>query len=491
MTAPIRARFAPSPTGMPHIGGVRTALFNWLFARRYGGKFLLRIEDTDVARTVEGSVEAIFQGLQWMGLNWDEGPDIGGPFSPYYQSQRLSLYQEAAKKLVEQGDAYYCYCSSQRLEEMRKEQQAKKLPPGYDRCCRDLTPEERQKKEAECTAKVVRFKMPLTGQTKFNDLIRKEVVFENSTLDDHVLLKSDGFPTYHLANVVDDHLMEITHVIRGEEWLSSTPRHLLLYQALGYQPPEFAHLPLILGPDRSKLSKRHGAASVKEYAEQGYLPDTLFNFMSLTGWSLDDKTELMSREEIIKNFSLERISPTAAIFNIEKLKWMNGVYIRKLTPNQFYEASQAFLMADKAIAGAVITDESYVRSTLPLVQDRARTLADVPELIRFFFVEELEYETKLLVEKDMTAEIALKALEAGYAGIKDLKPFDAENLEKVLRPLAAELGMKTGHLFGALRTATTGRIAAPPLFQTMAVLGKERSLKRIEAAINKLKSLSI
>lgn len=488
MTLPIRVRFAPSPTGMPHIGGIRTALFNYLFAHRYGGKFLLRIEDTDVARTVEGSVEAIFQGLQWMGLNWDEGPEIGGPHSPYFQSQRLPLYQEAAKKLVERGNAYHCYCSPQRLDEMRKEQQAKKLPPGYDRCCRDLTPEQRQQKEAEGATSIIRFKMPLTGQTRFNDLIRKEVIFENSTLDDHVLLKTDGFPTYHLANVVDDHLMEITHVIRGEEWLSSTPRHLLLYQALGYQPPEYAHLPLILGPDRSKLSKRHGAASVKEYAEQGYLRDALFNFLSLTGWSLDDKTELMSREEIIQNFSLERISPTAAIFNIEKLKWMNGVYIRKLTPEQFYDAAQAFLMADKTIAGTVIADENYVRSTLPLVQDRAKTLVDVPELIRFFFVEDLEYDTNLLIEKDMTREGALKALEVSYEKIKDLTPFDADNLEKVLRPLAAELGMKTGHLFGALRTATTGRTAAPPLFQTMAVMGKERSLHRIEAAIKKLKS---
>ena len=488
MTAPIRVRFAPSPTGFPHIGGIRTALFNWLFARHYGGQFFLRIEDTDVARTVEGSVEAIFNGLRWMGLNWDEGPDIGGKYAPYYQSQRLPLYQEAAKKLVEQGSAYYCYCSSERLDQMRKDQTAKKLPPGYDRCCRDLTPEERTKKEAEGIRSVIRFRMSLTGQTRFTDLIRKEVVFENSTLDDHVLLKSDGYPTYHLANVVDDHLMETSHVIRGEEWLSSTPRHLLLYQALGYQPPLFAHLPLILGPDRSKLSKRHGAASVKEYADQGYLPDALFNFLALTGWSLDDKTEIMSREDIINNFSLERISPTAAIFNIEKLNWMNGMYMRKLTPEQFYEVSQSFLMTDKAAAQAVIQNENYVRSVLPLVQERARTLVEVPELTSFFFVDKLEYDASLLIEKNMTHEDALKALEVGYKRIKDLTPFDAETLEKVLRPLAVELGMKTGHLFGALRTATTGRTAAPPLFQTMAVLGKERSLKRVEAAISKLKS---
>jgi glutamyl-tRNA synthetase len=488
MTAPIRVRFAPSPTGFPHIGGIRTALFNWLFAQRYGGKFLLRIEDTDVARTVEGSVEAIFKGLHWIGLGWDEGPDIGGKYAPYYQSQRLPLYQEIAKKLVAQGNAYYCYCSSERLDQMRKDQAAKKLPPGYDRCCRDLTPEERAKKEAEGIKPIIRFKIPLTGQTRFTDLIRKEVVFENSTLDDHVLLKSDGYPTYHLANVIDDHVMEISHVIRGEEWLSSTPRHLLLYQALGYQPPQFAHLPLILGTDRSKLSKRHGAVSIMEYYQQGYLPEAVFNFLALLGWSLDGKTEIISREDLIKNFSLERISPTAAIFNIEKLKWMNGMYMRKLTPEQFYEASQAFLMTDKAAAQTVIANENYVRSVLPLVQERARTLVDVPELTSFFFVDELEYETSLLIEKDMTRESALKALEVSYERIKDLTPFDAEPLEKVLRSLATELGMKTGHLFGALRTATTGRTAAPPLFQTMAVLGKERSIKRIEAAISKLKS---
>ncbi len=488
MTESIRVRFAPSPTGFPHIGGIRTALFNWLFAHRYGGKFLLRIEDTDVARTVEGSVEAILNGLQWMGMNWDEGPDIGGKFAPYYQSQRLPVYQEAAKKLVEQGSAYYCYCSSERLDQMRKDQAAKKLPPGYDRCCRNLSPEQQAEKQAAGITPVIRFKMPLTGQTRFTDLIRKEVVFENSTLDDHVLLKSDGYPTYHLANVVDDHLMEISHVIRGEEWLSSTPRHLLLYEALGFQPPQFAHLPLILGTDRSKLSKRHGAVSIMEYYQQGYLPEAMFNFLALLGWSLDDKTEIISREDLVKSFSLERISPTAAIFNIEKLKWMNGVYIRKLTPEKFYEASQAFLMADKAIGAAVIANEDYVRQVLPLVQDRARTLLDVPELTQFFFVDELEYDANLLIEKDMTRESALKALEVSLERIKDLTPFDAETLEKVLRPLAVELGMKTGHLFGALRTATTGRTAAPPLFQTMAVLGKERSLKRIEAAIKKLKN---
>ncbi|GAF92119.1 unnamed protein product, partial [marine sediment metagenome] len=269
-------------------------------------------------------------GLRWLGLDWDEGPERGGKYAPYFQSQRLELYREAARRLVSQGDAYYCFCSPQRLEEMRAEQVRRKQPPGYDRHCRDLSAEERAQKEVEGITPVVRFKTPLGGKTEFNDLIWGEVAFENSTIDDLVLLKSDGYPTYHLANVVDDHLMEISHVLRAEEWLSSTPRHVLLYQALSYEPPQFAHLPMLLGADRAKLSKRHGAVSVTEYYEQGYLPEAMVNFLALLGWSLDDKTEILSRQQLINNFSLGRISRTAAIFNQDKLNWMNGVYIRSL-----------------------------------------------------------------------------------------------------------------------------------------------------------------
>lgn len=486
MSGIVRTRFAPSPTGFPHIGGMRTALFAWLFARHHGGKFVLRIEDTDIARTVTGSVEAITSGLDWLGINWDEGPDIGGPYGPYSQSQRLNLYQNAAKKLIEEGKAYYCYCAPERLERMRKEQAARHLPPGYDRHCRDLNPQEQADKETQGIRPVIRFKTPLTGQTRFTDLIRGEVIFENKTLDDHILLKSDGFPTYHLAHVVDDHAMVISHILRAEEWLPSTPRHLLLWEALNYEPPKYAHLPQVLGPDRSKLSKRHGAASVTEYAEQGYLPDALFNFLALTGWSLDDKTEIMSREEIIKNFSIERISPTAAIFNSEKLLWMNGVYIRKLTPDEFFTAARPFLMKDKDAAVALYSDEKYVRIALPLAQDRAKTLAEIPELLRFFFAENPEYETDLLVEKKMTVENTTSTLKMVYLRIKPIDPFNADTLEKVLRPMAEELNIKTGQLFGSIRTAISGRTATPPLFQMMEVMGKDRTIKRIEAAIGKL-----
>jgi len=486
MNTSVRVRFAPSPTGYPHVGNIRTALFNWLFARHHGGKFIVRIEDTDVTRKVKGAVKAILDSLRWLGLDWDEGPEVGGNYGPYVQSERLDMYRQTAERLISQGDAYYCYCSPERLEQMRAEQVKRKQPPGYDRCCRDLTPKERAKKEAEGVTPVVRFKTPLEGQTRFNDLIYGEVVFEHSTIDDFVLLKSDAYPTYHLANVVDDHAMEISHVIRAEEWISSTPRHLLLYKALGFEPPEFIHHPMILGPDRSKLSKRHGAVSILEYREQGYLPEAMVNFLALLGWSLDDKTEIISREELIKNFSLERIGKTGAIFNREKLDWMNGVYIRKLTPDEFFEAAQPYLMLDEAAGKALIAGEEYVRAALSLVQERARTLAEVAELARFFFVEELDYEPKLLIGEKMSRESATQALKASQQKLTPLSAFDADSLEGVLRPLAAELGLKTGQLFGTLRVAVTGRTAAPPLFQTMSVLGKERCLRRIEAALQRL-----
>jgi len=482
----VRTRFAPSPTGFPHVGNIRTALFAWLFARHNGGSFIIRIEDTDVARRVEGAVESILNSLRWLGLDWDEGPEVGGKYGPYFQSQRLDKYQAVAKQLVEQGDAYYCYCSPQRLEEMRAEQIKHKQPPGYDRHCRELSRDEQAKKEAEGITPVVRFKTPLEGQTRFNDLIWGELVFENNTLDDFVMLKSDGYPTYHLANIVDDHLMEISHVIRAEEWLSSVPRHVLMYQALGFEPPNFAHLPMLLGADRSKLSKRHGAVSITEYYEQGYLPEAMVNFLALLGWSLDDRTEIMSRQELIDNFSLERVSRTAAVFNRDKLNWMNGVYIRSLTTDEFFEAAEPYLMMDKAAGKAVISSGEYVRNILPLVQERAKTLAEIADLTQFFFVEELDYAADLLIGKNMSQESTTEALKIASQRLEQLKVFDAESLEALLRPLAVELGLKTGQLFGALRTAVTGRTAAPPLFQTMAVLGKERCLKRIEAALDKL-----
>ena len=472
MTNSVRVRFAPSPTGYPHVGNIRTALFNWLFARHHGGSFIVRIEDTDVARKVKGTVEAILDGLRWLGLDWDEGPQVGGKYEPYVQSQRLDIYRELAQRLISQGDAYYCYCSPQRLEKMRAEQVKYKQPPGYDRHCRYLSQEERSAKEEEGVTPVVRFKTPLSGQTRFTDLIWGEVVFENNTIDDFVLLKSDGYPTYHLANVIDDHLMEISHVLRAEEWLSSTPRHLLLYQALGFEPPQFAHLPMLLGADRAKLSKRHGAVSITEYRDQGYLPEAMVNFLALLGWSLDDKTEILSRQELINNFSLERVSRTAAIFNQDKLNWMNGVYIRSLSLEDFTQRAIPFLDKDLPPKVKRPLSTSYIRQIMPLIQERARTLAEVAELAQFFFVGELDYAPSLLIGKDMSQQSTSQVLEVAQQRLGQLEVFDAESLEAMLRPLAVELGLKTGQLFGVLRVAVTVRTAAPPLFQTMAVLGK-------------------
>ncbi len=489
MNQTVRVRYAPSPTGLPHVGNIRTALFNWLFARHTNGKFILRIEDTDVARTQAGALESIMESLRWLGLDWDEGPEVGGPFGPYFQSQRLSTYKSLADKLVAEDHAYYCFCSPERLEAMRAEQMKRKEPPKYDRQCRNLASAEISRLRATGAIPVVRFKTPLEGQTVFSDYVRGEVSFENGTLDDFVLLKSDGYPTYHLANVIDDHLMEISHVLRADEWLSSTPRHTLLYAAFGFQPPVFAHLPIILGPDRSKLSKRHGATAVTEFRDQGYLPDSMVNFLALLGWSLDEKTELMSRQELVQNFSLDRVSKTAAIFNMEKLNWMNGVYMRKLGLDELYDSAIPFL--EKALGPQVTGNVSkdYIRLIIPLVQERARTLKEFAESSDFFFAEELNYESSLLVGKGIKSnEAARLALQAGRKAIENVPAFDAEPLEVLLRPLATELGLKTGEFFGLLRIAVTGKTATPPLFQTMAVLGQQRCLKRIDAAVEKLQA---
>ncbi len=486
MSDTVRVRFAPSPTGIPHVGNIRTALFNWLFARHHGGRFIVRIEDTDVTRKVEGAVEAILDSLRWLGLDWDEGPEVGGDYGPYFQSQRLEIYQEIAQRLVKQGDAYLCYCSAERLEEMRREQVRRKQPPGYDRRCRQLSQKKRVELEAQGITPVVRFKTPLAGQIRFQDLIRGEVIFESETIDDFVLLKSDGYPTYHLANVADDHLMKISHVLRADEWLSSTPRHILLYDALGYEPPQFAHLPMILGSDRAKLSKRHGATSVIEYRNQGYLPQAMVNFLALLGWSLDDRTEIMSREELVRSFSIERIGKTGAIFSLEKLGWMNGVYLRQLSIEELVEQAMPFLEAGLPRSVKRPVSRDYVRQIAPLIQERMRTLKEGAELADLFFIDELDYDADLLLERGMTRETAAKALVAGRERLEASPTFDASSLEGILRPLAAELGLKTGEFFGLLRVATTGRTAAPPLFETMAVLGKERCLKRIEAALERL-----
>ncbi len=487
----VRVRYAPSPTGYPHVGNIRTALFNWLFARHSGGSFIVRIEDTDVNRKVEGAVEAILDGLRWLGIDWDEGPEVGGSYGPYFQSQRLDFYHKAARYLVESGHAYPCYCSEERLARMRAEMAKRKdSTRSYDRHCRNLSLAERERLEALSTKSVVRFKTPLEGETRFSDLVKGEVIFDNSTLDDFVLLKSDGYPTYHLANVVDDHLMEITHIMRADEWLSSTPRHVLLYNALGYRPPLFAHLPMILGEDRSKLSKRHGATSIIEYRHQGYLPQAMMNFLALLGWSLDDRTELFTKDELIRHFSIERISKTSAIFSLNKLNWMNGVYIRKMSHEELADHLLPFLERDLPESVKRPLSREYVIRVVPLIQERLTVLTEAARNYDFFFVDELHYETGLLQGKNLTREDVVRSLEAALALLQDLS-FEIPRLEHALRQLASDLELKTGDFFGLIRVAITGRTAAPPLFQTMVVLGKERCLKRIETALSKIKGKEI
>jgi glutamyl-tRNA synthetase len=477
----IRVRFAPSPTGLPHIGNVRTALFNWLYARHTGGRFIVRVEDTDQERLVPGAVDGILDGLEWLGIDWDEGPRVGGEYAPYFQSERLQSYRDAAEDLVRKGAAYHCYCSRERLAQVREEQQRQKQSIRYDGHCRHLTDRQRRELEAQGGPSVVRFAMPATGITTVQDLIRGGVEWDNSLLDDFILIKSDGFPTYHMANVVDDHLMEISHVMRAEEWLPSTPRHLQLYQAIGITPPQFGHLPMILGPDKSKLSKRHGATSVLEYRDEGYLPEALQNFMVLLGWSLDDKTEIMSTDFLVENFELERVSKPAAIFDREKLVWMNGTYIRQLSTEDLARRVMFFL--ERELPQELLpVDWDYLLRIVPLVRERLKLLTDAPEMLAYFFQKDLEYDPARLVQRGMDRESTLSALGRAESELKHLDSLEPEALEGRFRAVGEELELSPRQFFGALRVACTGRTATPPLFETMEVLGQERVLQRLKAA---------
>ncbi len=493
MAEHVRVRYAPSPTGEPHIGNIRTALFNWLFARHHGGEFLVRIEDTDQERLVPGAVEAILDGLKWLDIDWDEGPEVGGPFGSYFQSERLDLYRKASKIMLENGWAYRCYCTRERLDQMRKEQAASNASPGYDGRCRSLTSKERDDMEAGGGPSVIRFAMPGSGVIGVHDEIRGYVEWQNDLLDDFIIMKSDGFPTYHLAVVVDDHEMEISHVLRAEEWLPSTPRHLHIYNALGYQPPKFGHLPMILGPDREKLSKRHGATSILEYRDIGYLPEAMANFMVLLGWSLDDKTEVMTRQTVVDNFDLHRVSRSGAIFDQEKLAWMNGVYIREMDAKDLADAAAPFLareMENNHLAEQIPVDEDYWSKIVPLIQERIKVLSEVWERTGYFFQDEIDYEPDddpaVLIQKGMDENSALVALGKSLDCLSSVSVFENEPLEASLREVAEGLGLSPRQFFGVLRTAVTGRKATPPLFDTIEVLGRDLVVRRVAKAAERL-----
>ena len=486
MSSEVRVRYAPSPTGEPHLGNIRTAVFNWLFARHHDGAFVIRIEDTDRARRVEGATEVLLDALRWLGLDWDEGPDIGGANEPYAQSDRLDLYRRSVDQLLDSGSAYRCYCSTERLAEIRERQQKRKEDPGYDRRCRDLSEDERLQAKRSGAKAVVRFKMPLDGVTTLHDIIRDEVRFENRLVDDFVMLKSDGFPTYHLANVVDDHVMEISHVLRAEEWLPSTPRHLQIYRAFDWEPPRFAHLPIILAPDRSKLSKRHGATSILEYRSMGFLPHAMVNFLTFLGWSLDDRTEVMSVDELVRHFSIERVSKAGAIFDVEKLTWMNGHYIRQQGVEQLADDLLAYWRAYPPLEIPSLPNREFLLRIVPLIQERMKVMGDAAPLIKFFFQDSVEYETDELVQKGLDAPTTRGMLEQALAGLSALPSFDLASIEGFLRPLAERLDVKPRQLFGSLRVATTGLRVSPPLFETMEVLGGERTLLAIRNAVDRL-----
>jgi glutamyl-tRNA synthetase len=485
----VRVRYAPSPTGPLHIGGARSALFNWLFARHHHGTFILRIEDTDQTRYDPNALIDLLDGLRWLGLHWDEGPEVGGEYGPYFQTRRAELYQHWASWLVENGHAYRCYCSSQRLAQMRQEQRQTGGLVGYDRHCRYLTASQRAEHEAAGDSFVIRLAMPVEGTTTFEDMIRGPITVENRTQDDLILLKSDNLPTYHLANVVDDHFMEISHIMRADEWIPTAPRHVRLYQAFGWEMPAIAHLPIILDPSgKGKISKRRKQVgdqvyyvSVCDFKQAGYLPETMFNFLARIGWGMDAETEVFGPEEAIARFSLAAVNPAPASPPYTKLDWLNGVYLRQMSVDELAERLYPVLQS----AGLEVNPEAVLAVT-PLIQERIKTLNDAIELTNFIFEDEISYDTESLIGKKMDARSSASALASATEALAALAPFSDDHIETSLRALANDLNLKAGQLFGIIRVAVSGKAVAPPLFGTLAVLGRERSLARMTVAERKL-----
>jgi glutamyl-tRNA synthetase len=469
---PIRTRMAPSPTGEYHVGHIATLLKNYAFAKRHGGQFVLRIEDTDQERKVEGAVERILKVIRDYGLDWDEGPEKGGPYTPYVQSERLPSYKEKAEELVAADKAYYCFCSSERLAAIRDEQRAQNVPPKYDRLCRSLTVEEVKTRLDAGESAVIRLKVPDDQTVTFTDLIRGDISIESNVVDDQVLLKSDGFPTYHLAVVVDDHAMKITHILRGEEWISSTPKHVLLYKAFGWEMPIYAHIPIFLNPDgKGKMSKRKGTVAAQSFLDDGYLPEAMLNFFMILGWARSDQREIMTLDEYIQEFDPRDISAKSVVFDLEKLKWLNGVYIRQLEPAVLKEKITRWLPEDFPTA--------QLDEILPLVVERLVKLSDIEELTSFFY-RDIELDASLLLKKSTAAEVRTQ-LEATVAALPT--DWTVTELETSLRALQEKHGWKKGQYFMMIRVAITGRAATPPLFDTLAVIGATRVKQRLQTAL--------
>jgi glutamyl-tRNA synthetase len=476
----LRVRFAPSPTGYLHIGGARTALFNWLFARRHGGTFVLRIEDTDTERSSSEMVSGILEGLRWLGLDWDEGPEAGGSYGPYFQSERLPRHRAAAEQLVASGHTYYCYCSTERLQAARAAAEARGEGWQYDRRCLSLGVNDIAALEAASTPRAIRVRVS-PGQTTFDDLVHGPITIDHATIDDFVILRSDGQPTYQLSVVCDDIDMAISHVVRGDDHISNTPKQILLYRALEAPPPQFAHVPLILGPDKKRLSKRHGATSVTEYEKQGYLPEAMVNFLALLGWAPGGDQELFSREELIERFTLEGISGGNAVFNSEKLEWFNQQYLMRLSSDELLRRIQPELEAAGLWSASLAGDRrAWFERVLALLVPRAKRLGDfAPQAAPFLGT--VDSYDPAAVSKHLSAPDLAHHLNALADAYREVEPFDEAQAEATLRRVAEAGGLKAGTLIHAARLALTGRAVSPGLFETMVLIGRERSVARLEA----------
>ena len=477
-----RVRFAPSPTGYLHVGGLRTALYNYLFARNSTGKFILRIEDTDRNRYVPGAVENLISTLSWAGIEYDEGPDKGGDYGPYKQSERLDIYKEHADQLIKNKKAYYCFCTAERLASLREEQQKKNVQSMYDKHCLGLTDEEIKHNLSEGLPYVIRLNVEPGKKIKFNDHIREEVEFSSDVVDDQVLIKSDKYPTYHLANVVDDHLMKITHVIRGEEWLSSTPKHVILYDAFGWEIPIFAHLPLLLNADRSKLSKRQGDVAVEDYKKKGYLKEALVNFVALLGWTAGDDKEYYDIDELISKFSLDRVNKSGAVFNIEKLNWLNEEHLRKKKDTELLQMLRSELKESKY--SALDYSDEYLINVINVMRERVSFIKEIFEKGSYFFEEPITYE-EAGVKKRWNIQSS-EILKQYAKKIELITSPSREDYENALKDTAAYFNKGNGDVIHPLRLAVSGVSGGPSIFDILYIIGKEKTLSRINTIIDKL-----
>jgi len=486
--SPVRVRFAPSPTGYLHLGGARTALYDYLLAQQSGGQFILRIEDTDRKRFIEGAEQDLMDSLHWLGLQWDEGPDIGGPYGPYRQSERKQIYQEYGEKLVEQGNAYYCFCTPERLAQVRAEKQQKKEPPHYDGTCRNIPLEEARARIAAGEPHVLRFKTPTTGTTTVKDLLRGEITFENKTLDDYIIIKSDGWALYHLAAAVDDHLMKITHVIRGSEWLPTAPLHSMIHKAFGWEEPVWVHLSVFLKPSgKGKMSKREAAELskdgysifVKDLDGLGYLPEAMVNWTALMGWSYDDHTEFFTMQDLIEKFSLEKLNPSPAAINFTKFDHFNKLHIKALSDAELARRLQPFF-AKEGMEAPLATLEVLA----PILKDRITTLDDAVEMARFFFLDEIVYSNERFPMENCSKTETLEIGERIEAQLKNISEWDTEHLDASMRMLMEQENKEPRQFFGFLREVISGQRITPPLFESMQILGKAVVLQRLYRAMN-------